>query len=86
VRIALRGARSHGRCRRWAHGRLGRATRHCGPLWMRAAVTATGASAWRWSVRLGGRMRAGRYVVAARVSDRRGRVLLNSPTIRLRVR
>jgi hypothetical protein len=53
---------------------------------MRSTVTATGASAWRWSVRLGGRLRPGRYVAAARVSDRRGRILLDTPTIRLRVR
>jgi hypothetical protein len=53
---------------------------------MRAAVTAMGSSAWRWSVRLGGRLHPGRYVVAARVSDRSRRVLLDSPTNRLRVR
>jgi glucose/arabinose dehydrogenase len=79
VRIALRTARSHGRCRHWDQhrGRLrGRSKRCSRNLWMRARVTPAGSSAWRWRVRLHGRPPRGRYSVASRVTDKRGRALL----------
>ena len=79
VRIALRTARSHARCRHWhqRRGRLGRRSKRCSRrLWMRAAVTPAGSSAWRWRVRLHGRLPRGRYSVASRVTDKRGRALL----------
>ena len=79
VRIALRTARSHGRCRHWDQhrGRLRGRSKHCSrKLWMRATVTPAGSSAWRWRVRLHGRLPRGRYSVASRVTDKRGRALL----------
>jgi PKD repeat protein/glucose/arabinose dehydrogenase len=88
VRIALRTASSHGRCRHWnqLRGRLGKASKHCSRrVWMRAAVTA-GPSGWRWRVRLHGPLRRGRYVVASSVTDKRGRALLVAAPIRRRIR
>jgi glucose/arabinose dehydrogenase len=90
VLIALRTVRSGGRCRRWSadRGRLAGLSRGCaaGHTWMRAAVTRTGASAWRWKVGLRGTPRAGRYVVATRVTDGRGRTLIGARSIPLRLR
>jgi glucose/arabinose dehydrogenase len=89
VRIALRTASSHGRCRRWnqRRGRLGKAGRHCSRrVWMRASVTAAGSSAWRFQLRLRGPLRRGRYVVASRVTDKRGRPLLVAAPIRRNIR
>jgi glucose/arabinose dehydrogenase len=90
VLVALRTVLSGGRCRRWSavHGRLARRSRSCaaGHTWMRAAVTRTGASAWRWRVRLRGTPRAGRYVVSTRATDARGRSLIRSRSASVRLR
>jgi glucose/arabinose dehydrogenase len=90
VLVGLRTVRSGGRCRRWSadHGRLAGLSRACasGHTWMRATVTKMGASAWRWKVRLRGVPRAGRYVVATRVTDGRGRTLIRSTSASLRLR
>ncbi|MEO8690394.1 MAG: PKD domain-containing protein, partial [Solirubrobacteraceae bacterium] len=90
VLVGLRTVLSHGRCRRWSAdgGRLARLTRHCAlPLaWMRASVTKTGASAWRWKLRLRGTVHAGRYVVTTRATDGRGRTLIRSQAASLRLR
>jgi hypothetical protein len=88
VRIALRTASAHGRCRHWNQrgGRLGKAGRHCSRrVWMRASVTA-GASGWRWRLRLHGPLLRGRYVVSSRVTDKRGRALLVAAPIRRTLR
>lgn len=90
VLVGLRTVRSGGRCRRWSvdEGRLAGLSRGCGKrhAWMRGAVTRTGASAWRWSVRLHGTPRAGRYVVTTRVTDGRGRTVIGPRSEPLRLR
>ena len=90
VLVALRTVRSGGRCRRWsaARGRLAGLSRACasGHTWMRAAVTKTGASAWRFKARLRGTPRAGRYVVTTRVTDRRGRTVIGAKSAPIRLR
>jgi glucose/arabinose dehydrogenase len=88
VRIAVRTARTHGRCRHWNQhrGHLGGRKRCSRSLWMRAAVTAEGSSAWRWRVRLHGRLPRGRYLVASRVTDKRGRALLVAAPILRNIR
>lgn len=89
VRIALRTARSRGACRHWnpRHHGLGHKVARCSShVWMTAKVTPAGAGNWRWRARLGGKLRRGRYVVSARVTDRRGRTLLGAPALPLRVR
>jgi hypothetical protein len=53
---------------------------------MRAAVTKTGASLWRWKLRLRGTPRAGRYVVTTRVTDGRGRTLVGARSLSVRLR
>ena len=52
-----------------AAGSASACTRCSTHVWMRAPVTAAGASAWRWRLRLGGELKRGRYVVAARVTE-----------------
>ena len=89
IRLALRTARSDGRCRHWhaRQGQLGkRGTRCSSSVWMRAKVTAAGPSAWRWQVRLHGALRRGRYVLASRVRNKRGRDLLVAAPIRVNIR
>jgi len=90
VRVALRTARSRGICRHWHAGRRGglgrRVTRCSSHVWMRATVTPAGASTWRWRVRLRGALKRGRYVVATRVTNKRGRQLVSGAPLRLRVR
>jgi PKD repeat protein len=89
VRIALRTARSHGACRHWnARKRgLGRKVKRCSAhVWMTARLSPVGIDGWRWRVRLRGRLGRGRYVVVARVTDRRGRPLLSASPLALRVR
>jgi glucose/arabinose dehydrogenase len=90
VLVALRTVRAGGLCRRWSadRGRLARLSRACASshTWMRAGVTKTGASAWRWKARLRGTPRAGRYVVTTRVTDGRGRTLIRSTSASLRLR
>jgi glucose/arabinose dehydrogenase/PKD repeat protein len=89
IRLALRTARSGGRCRHW-HARgagLGKRVARCSShVWLRAAVTPAGASKWRFRVRLRGALRRGRYVVATRVTNARGRVLIAPAAIRLNIR
>ena len=81
---------SGGRCRRWSadRGRLAGLSRACasGHTWIRAAVTKTGVSAWRFKARLRGIPRAGRYVVATRVTDRRGRTVIGAKSAPMRLR
>jgi hypothetical protein len=82
VRIALRTARSRDGCRHWNARKhsLGRKVKRCSAhVWMTATLSPVGADGWRWRVRLGGRLGRGRYVVAARVTDRRGRPVLSAP-------
>ena len=90
VLVGLRTVQSGGRCRRWsaARGRLAGLSRACasGHTWMRAAVTKTGASAWRFKARLRGTPRAGRYVVTTRVTDRRGRTVIGAKSAPIRLR
>ncbi len=89
VRLALRTTRSRGRCRHWHAGsaglgrRVARCSRH---VWMRAKVTPAGALQWRFRVLLRGPLRRGRYVVASRVTNTRGRALLAAPPLPLTIR
>ena len=53
---------------------------------MSAKVTAAGPSAWRWQLRLHGALRRGRYVLASRVRNKRGRDLLVAAPIRVNIR
>jgi glucose/arabinose dehydrogenase len=89
VKLALRTARAGTRCRHWHARRAGlgkRAARCSSHVWLRAAVTPAGASKWRFRVRLRGALRRGRYVVAARVTNARGRALIAPARFRLRMR
>ena len=89
VRLALRTPRAGGRCRHWHAGsaglgkRVARCSRH---VWMRAKVTRAGASQWRFRVLLRGPLRRGRYVVASRVTNARGRALLAAAPLPLNIR
>jgi hypothetical protein len=88
VLVGLRTVRSGGRCRRWSVGvgHLTQLSRSCVLLrtWMRAAVRRTGASTWRWKLRLRGTPRAGRYVISTRATDARGRPLIASRSVLMR--
>ena len=90
VLVGLRTVRSGGRCRRWSadRGRLAGLSRACasGHTWMRATVTKTGVSAWRFKARLRGIPRAGRYVATTRVTDRRGRTVIGAKSAPMRLR
>ena len=89
VLVGLRTVRRGGRCRRWSTGagRLGRPARTCaaGRTWMRAVVTRTGASSWRWKQRLRGTPPAGRYVVTTRATDAHGRRVIGSKSVSVRL-
>jgi glucose/arabinose dehydrogenase len=87
VLVALRTVSLRGRCRHWSRdsGRLQSRARHCGSIWMRAAVTSRGDRSWRWRVALRGTLRrGGRYVITTRVTDAQGRTLRPARSARLR--
>ena len=77
LKVALRARGKGKRCRWWSRraGRLARKRLDCAkPRFIRAELTPAGANAWKWTVKLGGRLPGGRYVLAFRAVDGLGNV------------
>ena len=76
LKVALR-SRARGGCRWWnaKAGHLSRKRTRCKrPRWIKAALKQAGTDTWTWTVRLGGRLPAGRYKLAFRATDGAGNV------------